>query len=97
MQPWAEQFYSSTAWKNLREIVKKRDHYLCVDCLKAGKMTPAEEVHHTVELTPTNIENPEISLNMSLLVSVCRECHKVRHGARPRRYKVDDFGRVTIE
>lgn len=97
MKEWAVPFYSSLAWKQLREYVKKRDKYLCVDCLKKGKLTSAEEVHHVVTLTPENISDPSISLNEELLVSLCRECHQARHGARARRYKVDDFGRVTIK
>ena len=31
MQKWAEEFYSSGAWKAVREQAKKRDHYLCVN------------------------------------------------------------------
>ena len=96
MQPWAESFYKSQAWKHMRDLAMKRDAYLCVDCLKAGKVTPAEEVHHIVPLTPDNINDPDISLNLDRLVSVCRECHKARHGARQRRYRVDEMGRVEI-
>lgn len=72
-----------------------RDAWLCQDCLKRGRYTPAEEVHHIRELTPDNINDPSITLNPDNLVSLCRECHKQRHGARERRYKVDEFGRVT--
>ena len=97
MKEWAVAFYSSPAWKHLREQVKKRDKYICVDCLKEGRLTPAKEVHHVVVLSPDNINDPSISLNEELLVSLCRECHQARHGARERRYKVDDFGRVTIK
>lgn len=96
MQDWAVSFYSSSAWRSIREAAKKRDHYLCVDCLRAGKITPAEEVHHIIPLTPENINDTNITLNLDNLVSVCRECHKARHGARQHRYKVDELGRVTI-
>ena len=72
-----------------------RDAWLCQDCLKRGRYTPAEEVHHIRELTPDNINDPEVTLNPGNLVSLCRECHKQRHGAHERRYKVDEFGRVT--
>ena len=97
MQPWAESFYKSKAWQHCRESAMKRDVYLCQDCLKLGRYTPAEEVHHIVPLTPANVCDASISLNLDNLVSICRECHKVRHGARQRRYQVDDFGRVTIK
>ena len=97
MQPWAEEFYKSKTWKSTRESIWRRDAGLCVDCLKRGKITPAEEVHHIIPLTPENITDLNISLGSDNLVSVCRECHKARHGARQRRYKVDDFGHVEIK
>lgn len=96
MQPWAESFYKSKAWQRCRRLVWQRDHGLCVDCMKRGIIKPAEIVHHIIELTPDNISDPRITLNPSNLVSLCRECHSLRHGARQRRYKVDEAGRVVI-
>lgn len=96
MKPWAEDFYKSQAWKHMRDVAMKRDAYLCVDCFKKNKLTAAEEVHHITELTPENIKDPAVSLNPDNLVSLCRECHKERHGARQRRYKIDERGNVEI-
>ena len=96
MQKWAEEFYSSGAWKAAREQAKRRDHYLCVDCLRAGKITPVEEVHHIIALTPQTVNDPMISLRLDNLKSLCRECHKKYDPKRiPKRYKVDAFGRVV--
>ena len=97
MQPWASEFYHSAAWRTLRDAIIRRDTFLCQDCLKAGRLTPAEEVHHIQPLTPENIKDPQVALNPELLISVCRECHQTRHGARQRRYSVDEFGRVKIK
>lgn len=98
MQPWAEWFYKSQAWKRTRDAAWKRDGGLCVDCLKAGRITPAEEVHHVIELTPLNIRQPDVSLGMSNLVSLCRECHRARHGAKSaRRYTIDATGHVELK
>lgn len=69
--------------------------FLCQDCLKRGIITPMEEVHHITELTPENISDPAVSLNLDNLVSLCRDCHQARH-KKKKRYKVDEFGRVTI-
>ncbi len=96
MQSWAEGFYKSQSWKSIRDTAMKRDAHLCVDCAKHGRVTPAEEVHHIIPLTPDNINDTNITLSLDNLVSLCRECHKARHGARQHRYKVDELGRVTI-
>lgn len=100
MKPWAAKFYGSPAWQNIRDTAIRRDNYLCVDCWKQGKLTPAAEAHHIIELTQDNINDPTISLNLDNLVSLCRDCHsarhQTRHGKRRRRYKVDKYGRVTI-
>lgn len=96
MKDWAEGFYKSKAWQACRDTAMRRDRCLCQDCLKAGRYTPAEIVHHITELTPNNLSDPEVGLNLDNLVSLCRECHAARHGARVRRYVVDDFGRVTL-
>ncbi|MBR2775784.1 MAG: HNH endonuclease [Prevotella sp.] len=94
MKDFARSFYKSKEWKALRDNIMKRDGWLCQDCLSKGKYTPAEEVHHITEITPDNINDPSITLNPDNLVSLCRECHRTRHGAHERRYKVDEFGRV---
>ena len=95
MKYWAKKFYKSLAWQRCRERIMSRDHRLCVDCLKHGYITPAEEVHHIQELTPEYINDPSIALADDNLVSLCRECHRNRHGNK-KRYKVDEFGRVTV-
>lgn len=95
MKDWAAFFYSSKTWKRCREYVMKRDAYLCQDCLKKGRHVPAEEVHHIIPLQPENITDPSITLNEENLVSLCRECHRARHGAYvENRFTVDEFGRV---
>ena len=74
----------------------KKAKGLCEDCLKQGKITPAEEVHHIKELNPMNISDPCITLSYSNLVALCRSCHRKRHGHyEDRRYTIDEFGRVT--
>ena len=56
-----------------------RDKYLCVKCAEIGKVIPAEEVHHIIHLSPKNINDPSISLNMDNLISLCREHHFEEH------------------
>lgn len=70
---------------------------LCESCLANGIYKPAEIVHHKVELTPENINDPAIALNWSNLKAVCRECHAIEHGARVKRYEIDQNGSVMAK
>ena len=95
MKDFARGFYKSKAWQMVRDNVMARDAWLCQDCLKRGRYTPAEEVHHIRELTPDNITDPEVTLNPDNLVALCRECHRQRHTGTVKRFTVDEFGRVV--
>lgn len=97
MKKFAAELYKSKNWQNVRDFVMSRDARLCQDCLKKGRVTIAEEVHHIIPVTAENVNDPNITLNPDNLVSLCRECHAARHGKRQRRYKVDEMGRVTVK
>ena len=60
------------AWKSIRDRYAKA-HPLCERCLKEGRLTPMEEVHHILPLNRggTNDE--------SNLMSVCHSCHERIH------------------
>lgn len=79
MRDFAKSFYKSNRWQRMREYIYKRDRGLCQDCLKNGVIKQAEEVHHIIPLTPNNIDDASIALGESNLVSLCRECHHLRH------------------
>lgn len=67
---WAKAFYKSKPWRLLRAEVLRRDLFTCEEC--GGRAT---EVHHGIELTPQNINDPTIALNPELLHSLCHDCH----------------------
>lgn len=94
MKPYAERFYSSTAWQQVRNAYRKSQRNLCEVCLANGIIKSCEIVHHKVELTPDNISDPMVSLNWNNLQCVCRDCHARLHGKADRRYMIDDCGRV---
>lgn len=77
---FSRSFYSSAAWERARDAALTRDAHLCQHCLKQGDITPATMVHHIVELTPTNVNDPDIATNIDNLVSLCDRCHKKVHG-----------------
>lgn len=94
----AKKFYNSKAWENKRIEILKRDHFECQDCrariqkaVEEGRWLPerdkkisrAQQVHHIQELK----EHPELGLDDDNLISLCIQCHNLRHGRAPRRFK----------
>ena len=77
---FSEAFYHSKAWERAREDALKRDDYLCPRSMERVEITPATMVHHIIELTPANINDPDITTCLDNLVSLCDRCHKVTHG-----------------
>lgn len=69
-KPFARSFYASKAWRAARQQALRRDSYTC--CMCGGHAT---EVHHIIELTPENIADPRIALNVDNLQSLCHDCH----------------------
>lgn len=94
----AKMFYNSAQWKVKRLQILSRDRYECQDCRKRLKdavaagnilkgrdreLRRANEVHHILELK----EHPERGLDDDNLISLCAECHNLRHGRTPRKFK----------
>lgn len=90
-------FYNSKDWKRKRIQILDRDRHECQDCrerLKKAaeegghlygedcKIRRAQEVHHIKELR----EHPELALDEDNLVSLCTQCHNIRHGRYPKRF-----------
>lgn len=69
-QAFSKAFYNSPAWQAARRQALTRDGYTCAMC---GRR--ATEVHHVVELTPDNINDRMISLDLGNLQSLCHKCH----------------------
>ncbi len=76
---FARKFYSSKRWQDCRNEYAKRAHHLCENCLAKGIYKPGVIVHHVEELTPLNIDKPEIALSFDNLELLCRECHAELH------------------
>lgn len=70
---WAQSFYKSGAWKALRQRALIRDGFTCRFC-----GARATEVDHIKELTPDNIMDRQVSLNLDNLQSLCHVCHTVK-------------------
>ena len=94
MEKFSSKFYFSQAWKDCRNGYLKSVGGLCERCLKRGIYKPAEIIHHKVFLTPSNIDDPTITLNWGNLTALCRDCHAEVHG-RQRRYTVNPDGSIA--
>jgi 5-methylcytosine-specific restriction enzyme A len=68
-------FYKDKRWIKKRANVLKRDDYLCRECKRYGKTTPATTVHHIFPLK----DYPEHKLNSDNLYSCCNTCHNTFH------------------
>ena len=72
---FAKSFYKSKAWGACRaSYIAKRimiDGGMCEQCHER----PGYIVHHKIPLTPTNINNPDITLNHCNLKYDCKTCH----------------------
>ncbi len=68
-------FYDSKEWKNVRNQKMLSVNYRCEKCCGL-----AEEVHHIIEITDTNLKDRDITLNQRNLVALCKDCHNESHG-----------------
>lgn len=98
MREFAKGFYNSKKWQDCRNSYFKKVGGLCERCLKAGKITPGEIVHHKIYLDQDNIKDPRISLNFDNLELLCRNCHAKEHEQQEKhpRFKILPNGEVEI-
>ncbi len=87
----AAQFYNSRAWRRLSRAFLSSKNYICEVC---GK--PADIAHHKRHISPSNITDPEITLNAENLQALCVDCHNTEHfsagGAVFRGLEFDENG-----
>lgn len=73
-----DEFRQSSDWKKMREIIRKRDGYLCQVCLLNSEVNRDKfnwkklEVHHIVPLA----EDYELRLDEGNLITLCRSHHE---------------------
>jgi 5-methylcytosine-specific restriction endonuclease McrA len=75
---YAKKFYNSKAWQVCRQsFIAKRvtvDGAMCEHC---GDV-PGYIVDHIKEITPNNIDDPNVTLSHDNLQYLCLECHNVK-------------------
>ena len=68
-------FYKTAKWKNKRGKILRRDEYMCRECRRYGRTTPATTVHHIYPIE----QYPEWNLASWNMISLCHECHNKMH------------------
>lgn len=76
------QIYNTARWRELR-ILKLQKDPLCECCLKKGKVTPAEDIHHIISFMNTNdpVQRKFLAFDFNNLMSLCDVCHQSIHQA----------------
>lgn len=80
-----DNFYHTTAWRNKRKEILKRDNYECQLCKEDGGYSKGNVVHHIEHLE----DRPDLALDSSNLMTVCEACHNKLHPEKLKVYEVD--------
>ncbi|HCP14832.1 MAG TPA: restriction endonuclease [Peptococcaceae bacterium] len=72
-------FYKNPKWLRKREVILRRDDYLCRECRRYGRSTPATTVHHIIPLLWCLVHNLSLALASINLISLCNKCHEKMH------------------
>lgn len=71
----ADRYYDGARHRHWREVVLRRAKYLCVECGRYGKRTPATVAHH---IKPRET-NPELQYDLTNGMALCAQCHNAAH------------------
>ncbi len=74
-------FYTKDKWRRKREVILRRDGYICQECKRYGKRVSATVVHH---IKPLELY-PELAYKSENLVSLCEACHNKKHPEKGKR------------
>lgn len=98
-KPFSDKFYKTSTWRDCRNAYAATRGHLCERCLSRGILSHGEIVHHKIELTPDNINDPAIAYGFDNLELLCRFCHAEVHDRRKncRRFSIGPDGEIIIE
>lgn len=88
---FARKFYSSKAWEKKSKTYRK-NHPLCVRCLKKGLYTRSTCVHHKIHISEDNFRDPQILFGDANLEALCDDCHAKEHSKHKVEFEYDENG-----
>lgn len=74
MRNGAIRFYKSKQWQRVSRLYMTQQNYICERCGGAAVIC-----HHRKYITPANLNDPAITLNLDNLEALCQECHNKEH------------------
>lgn len=89
MKEYARSFYKGKQWKRVSCLYMSSKGYVCERCGGVGEIC-----HHKKYITPWNINNPNVTLNMDNLECLCMDCHNKEHSCKHSRAVFDESGNM---
>ena len=93
-----DKFRNTTAWRNKREEIKKRDRYLCQACL--NELSGTERRLNTEDLSVHHIRplktNFELRLDDDNLITLCAFHHELAENGRISASELKDIIPPTV-
>jgi 5-methylcytosine-specific restriction enzyme A len=74
-----KRWYNAKPWRALRASFL-REHPLCAECERQGRLTPATTVHHVEE----RLKRPDMAMDEANLEASCTPCHTRGHKSKGR-------------
>ena len=81
MRKLRQQAYQNKHWRKLRDTYM-HSHPICEECLKQGKVTPAEDIHHIKSPFHHGEINYSPLLDPENLMALCKDCHGNIHASQ---------------
>ena len=87
--------YTDSKWRRKREIILRRDGYLCRNCYRYGKRIEGTEVHHIFPLEKCTGKYTSLALDSNNLITLCRDCHNKMHNKI--NHKLSTLGKKLLQ
>lgn len=77
------EIYNTQRWRTMRSNFLLMNP-LCEECLKNGKTTPVDDIHHRVSFMSTDdiVTRRALAFDYNNLVALCDSCHAKEHNPR---------------
>ena len=82
-----KEFYWTKEWRIIRKVRRQKDNNECQRCMRAGRYTPADMVHHKKEVR----QHPELALELDNTECLCNPCHNREHPEKLNGYQRRKF------